>query len=445
MKMKKKTIGIVIGIAIIIIGVGGFLGYRNNEVKKYNSKINEQFQKMNDLKGEAYFQAKHSEELDNLQQKYDKVQNSNKLSDLKELSNEVNVLVENTTKEIDSYNKYYKLLKEEIETSDKLLRNYFSREYDLSKINETKTNASNAIDSSDFTNYEEIYSSLASQDKALNQYIEDEMNKIYNVPTELSEQYPFGVDAAEMSTDWSYEPLVKQNKNFPTYEQLPKELKEIFNGYQMEVVIYQNCDTTKISKLVRKLNNCKPMNQAQRAFTYIDAFAREIREIADNRFFKDMYSCNNKDRINGTFERAIGDMVILCEYPSQYRKDTKVGFKWLNENATILDFENLNDLLIRLTESTEITSEIRGLFNRKNGYIFVATFKAFTELGREDKEFGEFLHWLITEGKDTEINGKTWTELDIDRSTRDSGTVHGKFDYLTALVKQYFTEVKNVA
>ena len=163
-----------------------------------------------------------------------------------------------------------------------------------------------------------------------------------------------------------------------TYEQLPEELKEIFNGYQMEVVIYQNCDTTKISKLVRKLNNCKPMNQAQRAFTYFD-------------------------------------------------------------------FENLNDLLTRLTESTEITSEIRGLFNRKNGYIFVATFKAFTELRREDKEFGEFLQWLITEGKDTEINGKTWTKLDIDRSTRDSGTVHGKLDYLTTLVKQYFTEVKNVA
>ena len=243
--------------------------------------------------------------------------------------------------------------------------------------------------------------------------------------------------------------IVWENLDFDirnkTYEQLPEELKEIFNGYQMEVVIHQNCDTMEISKLVRKLNNCKPMNQAQRAFTYIDAFAREIREIADNRFFKDMYSCNNKDRINGTFERAIGDMVILSEYPNQYRKDTKVGFKWLNENATILDFENLNDLLTRLTESTEITSEIRELFNRKNGYIFVATFKAFTELGREDKEFGEFLHWLITEGKDTEINGKTWTELDIDRSTRDSGTVHGKLDYLTALVKQYFTEIKNVA
>ena len=63
----------------------------------------------------------------------------------------------------------------------------------------------------------------------------------------------------------------------------------------------------------------------------------------------------------------------------------------------------------------------------------------------EDKEFGEFLHWLIAEGKNTEINGKTWVELDIDRSTRDSGTVHGKLDYLTALINQYFTEIKKVA
>ena len=243
--------------------------------------------------------------------------------------------------------------------------------------------------------------------------------------------------------------IVWENVDFDirnkTYEQLPEELKEVFNGYQLEVVIHQNCDTTQISKLVRKLNNCKPMNQAQRAFTYIDAFAREIREIADNRFFKDMYSCNNKDRINGTFERAIGDMVILSEYPNQYRKDTKIGFKWLNENATILDFENLDDLLTRLVESTEITSEIRELFNRKGAYIFVAAFKAFTKLGREDKAFGEFLHWLIAEGKNTEINGKTWTELDIDRSTRDSNVVHGKLDYLTALINQYFTEVKKVA
>lgn len=230
-----------------------------------------------------------------------------------------------------------------------------------------------------------------------------------------------------------------------TYEQLPEELKEIFNGYQLEVVIHQNCDTTEISKLVRKLNNCKPMNQSQRAFTYIDAFASEIREITENKFFRDMYSCSNKDRINGTYERVVGDMAVLCYYPEQYRKDTKMAFKWLNENATIYDFECLDKLLTRLTESTEITSEIRALFNSKSAYIFVAAFKAYAELGKPDEEFGSFLHWFVKDGKHTEINGKTWIELDVDRSTKNSGIVHGKLDYLVALIQQYFAKVRKVA
>lgn len=230
-----------------------------------------------------------------------------------------------------------------------------------------------------------------------------------------------------------------------TYEQLPEELKDAFNSYQIELAIHQNCDNTEISKLVRKYNNHKAMNQAQRAFTYVDAFAREIREITQNRFFKDMYSCSRKDRINGTFERVIGDMVLLSTYPDHYRKDTKVGFKWLNENGTMADFYKLDELLTRLTESTEITTEIRALFNSKSAYIFVSAFKAFTELGREDKEFNEFLHWFVNGGNATEINGKTWLELDVDRSTRDSNVVHGKLDYIVALINQYFTEIKKVA
>ena len=230
-----------------------------------------------------------------------------------------------------------------------------------------------------------------------------------------------------------------------TYKQLPEELKDAFNSYQIELAIHQNCDNTEISKLVRKYNNHKAMNQAQRAFTYVDAFAREIREITENIFFKDMYSCSRKDRINGTFERVIGDMVLLSTYPDHYRKDTKVGFKWLNENGTMADFYKLDELLTRLTESTEITTEIRALFNSKSAYIFVSAFKAFTELGREDKEFNEFLHWFVNGGNATEINGKTWLELDLDRSTRDSNVVHGKLDYLVALINQYFTEIKKVA
>ncbi len=230
-----------------------------------------------------------------------------------------------------------------------------------------------------------------------------------------------------------------------TYEQLPEELQDRFNGYQIEAAIHQDCDTTEISKLVRKYNNHKAMNQAQKAFTYIDVFAKEIREITENRFFLDVYTSSRQTRINGTLERIVGDMVLLCNYPDKYKKDTKVGFKWLNENASLHDFESLDNLLTRLTAAVEKTTEIREIFNRKNTYIFVAAFKAFTELGREDRDFGKFLKWFINDGSKMEIDGKKWDMLEISRSTKDSGVVHGKLDHLVALMKQYFTEIQKAA
>lgn len=230
-----------------------------------------------------------------------------------------------------------------------------------------------------------------------------------------------------------------------TYEQLPEELKDRFNGYQLETAVHQECDITEISKLVRKYNNHTAMNQAQRAFTYVDAFAGEIRRIIDNRFFLDMYTCNRNDRKNGTLERIVGDMVLLCNYPDQYKKDTKQGFKWLNENGTISDFEDTNNLLTRLMVSVDATPEIRKLFNSKHAHIFVAAFKAFTESGRNDSEFGKFLEWFVNGGSETEIDGKVWDILGVDRSTRDAGVVHTKVDYLVALMGQYFKEASKAA
>lgn len=230
-----------------------------------------------------------------------------------------------------------------------------------------------------------------------------------------------------------------------TYEQLPEELKEKFNGYQIEVAIHQNCDTAEISKLVRKYNNHKAMNTAQKAFTYVDSYARELRHITENRFFSDLYSSSQKGRINGTFERISGDIVLLCNYPNKYRKDTKLEFKWLNENAALCDFESVDSLLTRLTASIEPTKEIRALFNGKNTSAFVTAFKAFTETGRKDKEFGAFLKWFANGGSKTEIDGKAWETFDISHSTRDSSVVHGKIDYLVAVMEQYFKGKKTVA
>lgn len=215
-----------------------------------------------------------------------------------------------------------------------------------------------------------------------------------------------------------------------TYEQLPEELKNKFNEYQVETVIHQECDTTDISKLVRKYNNHTAMNSAQKAFTYVDAFAREIREITSSRFFLDVYTCSRNDKKNGTIERVVGDTVLLCSYPDQYKKETIQGFKWLNENGTISDFDRVNDLLTRLTASIESTKEIRTLFNSKHTHI---------------SGFGKFLEWFVNGGNETEIDGMSWNELGADRSTRDTSVVHKKLDYLIALMELYFKEIRKAA
>lgn len=105
----------------------------------------------------------------------------------------------------------------------------------------------------------------------------------------------------------------------------------------------------------------------------------------------------------------------------------------------------MNNLLTRLTASVENTKEIRALFNSKHAHILVAAFKAFIESGYEDKAFGIFLEWFVNGGNEAEIDGKTWNVLGIDRSTRDTNTVHGKVSHLVALFKECFNKEKKAA
>jgi hypothetical protein len=230
-----------------------------------------------------------------------------------------------------------------------------------------------------------------------------------------------------------------------TYNQLPEELQDKFNECQIETVIHQDCDITDISKLVKKFNNHVAMNSNQRAFTYLDNFASDVRQVTENRFFLDIYSGNSKGKLNGVFERLVVDMVLLCNYPDHYKKNLKTNFEWLNENASLYDFESVNGLLTRLTNSLEITEEIKELFNVKHAYLFVAVFKEFIENGRNDSEFGKFLYWFVNRGYETEINGKTWNDWNTNRSSRDISVVLGKLNYLVSLTNQYSMEIEKVA
>lgn len=102
-------------------------------------------------------------------------------------------------------------------------------------------------------------------------------------------------------------------------------------------------------------------------------------------------------------------------------------------------------MLTRLSASIEPTKEIRALFNSKNTSAFVTVFKVFTETGRKDREFGAFLEWFVNGGSGTMVDGRTWETLDTERATRDSCVVHGKINYLVAVMEQYFEKIIKAA
>lgn len=109
------------------------------------------------------------------------------------------------------------------------------------------------------------------------------------------------------------------------------------------------------------------------------------------------------------------------------------------------DTNTAEDYADMATSSIGAEKEIRALFNSKHAHFFVAVFKVFVESGHEDTEYGKFLEWFVNGGNKTEIEGKSWELMGIDRSTRDTSVEHGKIAFLVALVERYAKEVRKAA
>ena len=94
-----------------------------------------------------------------------------------------------------------------------------------------------------------------------------------------------------------------------TYDKLPEELQNRFDEYQIETVIHEGYGMKEISKLVRRYNNHKSMNVSQKAFTFVDNYARRIREILKRKFFIEA-PYTKAERKNGTVERVVMESVM---------------------------------------------------------------------------------------------------------------------------------------
>lgn len=218
-----------------------------------------------------------------------------------------------------------------------------------------------------------------------------------------------------------------------TYDRLPEELKKAFDEYQIETVVHENYDMQQISRLVRRFNFNKGMSVSQRAFTFCDKYARKIREILKREFFIEApYS--KAERKNGTLERVIMETAMVTFHLDNWKKSGQIG-AYLNENASMEEFDALENDIARLENI--ITEELYGVFTAKNSFLWFALFHKFTGLNMDDRRFADFLCAFQNGLDGKEINGKTFDEIEQERSTKDKAVIMEKLDMLETLMLEY--------
>lgn len=194
------------------------------------------------------------------------------------------------------------------------------------------------------------------------------------------------------------------------YRDLPKELQETFDEYQIMEVKHLNCSDARIGYEIRRYNHAKNMGASQSGITYLNSsIAEEIKSITSHTFFKDLGNFTKTEKKNDTFSRVVLETIMTTYFLDKWKSPLKDICSFMNENLEsdmLLTLKNtLNDI------SNVITSNTKQMFTSKNSFLWLATYHKFMKLGLEPKRFIEFMEEFDTILTDKEWNGETFTEL----------------------------------
>ena len=216
-----------------------------------------------------------------------------------------------------------------------------------------------------------------------------------------------------------------------TYSKMPEELKKAFDEYQVETVIHENYDMQQISRLVRRYNFHKPMNVSQKAFTFIDKYARKIREILKLEFFIEA-PYTKAERKNGSLERIILESVMAMFHLEDWKKSSQIG-QYLNEHSSMEEFDAFGNDIERL--GNIITEDLYSLFTNRDSFLLFTLFHKFTRLGLANERFTDFLVHFKDGLCEKKINGKVFYEKG--RSLKEKAVIMEKLDLLETLMCEY--------
>ncbi len=224
-----------------------------------------------------------------------------------------------------------------------------------------------------------------------------------------------------------------------TYGDLPDELKKKFNEYQIETVIHEECNTRRISTLIKRYNNHTSMNTAQRAFTHIDHFAKDVRRILDTGFFTEHDIFTENEKVNGTVERVVLESVMCMFHLDHWKKSPADVARYLNINSDREEFRKLGDNLCRLADTDELLKKI---FTVKDSFIWLSLYNKFSLDGYDDKRFSAFLKAFDDGLWEKPVGGRRFNEVDKEGSTKDKTVIMSKLHILEKLMYEFLSADK---
>lgn len=220
-----------------------------------------------------------------------------------------------------------------------------------------------------------------------------------------------------------------------TYDDFPKELKKRFDNYQLRIATYQNCDMKKVSKLVRKLNVQRGMNTSQRALTWIPTYARKIKNIADEGFFKNSIEYSDTARKNGEYMQSVCRSIMNIFHLDSYKRGAKEVCDYLEDNSNIEEFNTVQEYFQRIEAACKDTC--KDILVKKDIPVWLTVFSKFAKTGLPDNKFADFIHELSEKLHSIDVNGVSYDSLNKESGTTDKKLVVSKINTYTVLMNKF--------
>lgn len=224
-----------------------------------------------------------------------------------------------------------------------------------------------------------------------------------------------------------------------TFSQLPEELQDRIKEYCFDAVLYLDCSADDIVYHIARYNDGRPMNKTQKGIINLgEEYATEVKNIAKHSFFIDCGDFGKNGQTNGNIDRCICETIMATNHMDNWGGNNLEDMcKYLKENATIDEFDDVADTLDRLEDIVDGTSE--SLFTNKESFIWFTVFNKFKAFGLDDEKFGEFISDFVENDMASQkIGNYTYAELEGNKSTKDKNLIIKKINHLVTMMKNYF-------